>query len=245
LSNRVAELVGYKVAPTILQSWFTINSLSLVTFATEAAQRLANFNVQRVARANIRPSDIGLVAMEEPDSGEHRGMDFLAFCSILFYEFLGVPRPTAYVKCLLFLSDEADSSMLLYSRFTVDSPSHFLVAAGDFAALGAQMRTEVPGTARIVLEEKLVKRMDHRTQEYGGERTTTEGEKSGGYCIVTRDGIRLPTRDKSNLQLRCDQLEFMWRAADRGLWKHIAGSGYKLQAERKKRLWNSLQDLYL
>jgi hypothetical protein len=63
----------------------------------------------------------------------------------------------------------------------------------------------------------------------GGERT--EGEKGGGYVIVSRDGLRLQIRDKSNLQVRCDQLEFMWRAAEKGLWEHIAGSGYKLQAE--------------
>jgi hypothetical protein len=54
----------------------------------------------------------------------------------------------------------------------------------------------------------------------GGERT--EGEKGGGYVIVSRDGLRLQIRDKSNLQVRCDQLEFMWRAAEKG---------YKLQAE--------------
>ena len=48
---------------------------------------------------------------------------------------------------------------------------------------------------------------------------------------MTRDGVRLPTRDKSNLQMRCDNLEFMWRAADRNLWKHMAGSGYKLQPD--------------
>lgn len=73
------------------------------------------------------------------------------------------------------------------------------------------------------------KKSASRAQEAGGERS--EGEKGGNYFIVTRDGVRLPTRDKSNLQVRCDNLEFMWRAADRNLWKHIAGSGYKLQSD--------------
>ena len=50
------------------------------------------------------------------------------------------------------------------------------------------------------------------------------------YYIVTRDGDSLPTRDKTSLQgNRVDQLEVMFRMANRDLWESIAGTGFKLQ----------------
>ena len=64
-----------------------------------------------------------------------------------------------------------------------------------------------------------------------GERIEATGEK-GSYYVYTRDGAKLAIRDKTNIQFRCDQLEFMWRAADKGLWRHISGTGFKLQADK-------------
>jgi hypothetical protein len=101
-----------------------------------------------------------------------------------------------------------------------------VVAAGDFAAIAVRMRLDKPANDRGSQAEPRDKRSANSAQVAGGERT--EGEKGGGYVTVTRDGLRLQIRDKSNLQVRCDQLEFMWRAAEKGLWKHIAGSGNKL-----------------
>ena len=234
VSDKYSELLEYEVAPVQLQSWISTASASSMSFITEAGRRTAGFNIKRVARSSVASGDIGLVAIEEPDEEESCNMDFLASSDLLFFEFLGSPGALAYVKCIGCLSDRVDGVKLLHRRFKVESPSHFLLAAGDYAAVAARMRLESPATGKAVQAEPCEKKS---AQEARGERT--EGEKGGGYYIVTRDGVRLQVRDKSNLQLRCDQLELMWRVAEKGLWKYIAGSGFKLQAEA---YWKVIQE---
>lgn len=152
-----------------------------------------------------------VAAVEEPDENEARDMDFLASSNLIFFEFLGPPGSLAYVKCLGYLSDqigEADFAQ------RIQSPTHFLLVAGDFAAIAAKRRLEKAVSGKALGPELREKRPVQSAQDAGGERT--EGEKEGGYFLVTRDGVRLQIRDKSNLQVRCDQLEFIWRAAREG-----------------------------
>lgn len=237
VSDRYSQLVEYEVPPAELQSWVASAGVTRTYHETEAGRRLADFNILRVARSSVQSSDIGIAAVEEPDEDESRDMDFLASSNLIFFEFLGSPGAVAYVRCLGYLSDRVGAADLAHRRFKIESPTHFLVAAGDFAAIAARMRLEKPGNDRAGQTEPREKRQASGAQEAGGERT--EGEKGGGYVLVTRDGVRLQIRDKSNLQARCDQLEFMWRAAERGLWKHMSGSGYKLQAEA---YWKVIQE---
>jgi hypothetical protein len=215
VSEKYSQLVEYEVAPIEFQSWISSASASRTSFATEAGRRTADFNITRVARSNVQSSDIGIAATEEPDEDEPRDMDFLASSNLVFFEFLGSPSTMTYVRCLGFLSDRVDGLEWAHRRFKIESPTHFLVAAGDFAAIAEKMRLEKPVSDRAPQAEPREKRPANGAQEAGGERT--EGEKGGGYVIVTRDGLRLQIRDKSNLQARCDQLEFMWRAAEKGL----------------------------
>ena len=188
-------------------------------------------------RSRVQSNDIGIVAVEEPDENEAFDMDFLASSNLVFFEFLGSPSALGYVRCLGILGDGDEGSEYVQRRLKIESPTHFVLAKGDFASVAAIMKLEELVSDRALQAEPRGKRSAHGTQEIGGERT--EGEKGGGYYFVTRDGAKLQIRDKSNLQVRCDQLEFMWRAAEKGLWKHMAGSGYKFQAEA---YWKIIQD---
>ena len=188
-------------------------------------------------RSRVQSNDIGIVAVEEPNENEAFDMDFLASSNLVFFEFLGSPSALGYVRCLGILGDGDEGSEYVQRRLKIESPTHFLLAKGDFASVAAKMKQEELVSDRALQAEPRGKRSAHGTQEIGGE--GTEGEKGGGYYLVTRDGVKLQIRDKSNLQVRCDQLEFMWRAAEKGLWKHMAGSGYKLQAEA---YWKIIQD---
>ena len=237
ISDKYSQLVEYEVAPAEFQSWITAASTTLTSYGTEAGRRTADFNVTRVVRSRVQSSDIGVAAVEEPDENEARDMDFLASSNLVFFEFLGPPGSLAYVKCLGYLSDQVGEVNFAQRRFKIQSPTHFMMVAGDFATIAAKMRLEKAVSGKALEPELREKRPAQSTQEAGGERT--EGEKGGGYFLVTRDGMRLQIRDKSNLQVRCDQLEFMWRAAEKGLWKHMAGSGYKLQTEA---YWKVIQD---
>lgn len=229
LSEKQTQLIGYESAPVCVATWIHLASQTLMQYESEAGRRIATFNVKRVALADIRPSDIGIAATEQPDEDEQCDCDFLASSNIIFYEFLGSPGETAYIRCIGYLGNQHTSSEHLNRRFTVLSPPHFLVAAGDFTELAAQLVAKESGSTTGSAGEPREKRSAQRAQEAGGERL--EGEKGVSYCIVTRDGQRLPTRDKKDLQVRCDHLELMWRAADRGLWKYMAGSGYRLQPD--------------
>lgn len=230
VSSRLSHLIGYDEAPDSLQTWINSSSSAAITFSTEAGRRLGDYNVKRVALANVRALDVGFAAVETPGEGELFDCEFLACSNIIFFEFLGSPDSVAYIRCLGQLESNINSLDLDYHRFKVKSPTHFLIATGDFLLIAEQLKLEELDQKRSLRLGPQEKRGFQRAQETTGERTEG-GEKGVSYFIVTRDGQKLPTRDKTNLQQRCDQLEFMWRAADKGLWKHIAGSGYKLQAE--------------
>ena len=229
LSTSLTQFGGYEKAPEALEAWVAASSLTVMTSSTEAGRRMGDYNVRRVETKDVGPLEVGLVAVEELDADEARDMDFVASSDILFFEFLGKPGAVAYIRCLGCLGDHPEGSELAGKRLTVERPSHFLLAMGDLLDAAISLKTSNSSNGRALSGAPREKKPTNRAQDAGGERV--EGEKSGNYFIVTRDGMRLPTRDKSNLQIRCDQLEFMWRAADKGLWKHMAGSGYKLQSD--------------
>ena len=229
LSANLTQFGGYEKAPEVLGAWIAASSLTVMTSSTEAGRRTGDYNVRKVETKDVGPLDVGLVAVEELDADEVRDMDFVASSDILFFEFLGKPGAVAYIRCLGCLGDHLEGSELTSKRFTVERPSHFLLAMGDLLDAAINLKTSSSANGRAASGAPREKKPTNRAQDAGGERV--EGEKSGNYFIVTRDGMRLPTRDKSNLQIRCDQLEFMWRAADKGLWKHMAGSGFKLQSD--------------
>ena len=237
ISEKYSHLIKYEAAPVEFQSWIDSASTALTSYGSEAGRRTADFNIARVIRSRVQSNDIGIVAIEEPDENEAFDMDFLASSNLIFFEFLGSPSALGYVRCLGLLGDGDEGLEYVQRRFKIESPTHFLLAKGDFASVAAKMKLEELVSDRALQPEPRETRSAHGTQEIGGERT--EGEKGGGYYLVTRDGVKLQIRDKSNLQVRCDQLEFMWRAAEKGLWKHMAGSGYKLQAEA---YWKIIQD---
>lgn len=228
VASRLSHIMNYNEAPPYLILWVNLSASIEVTFSSEAGRRLSDYNVKRVPLAEVRPSDIGLAATETPDDEEPRDFEFLSCSNVVFFEFLGSPSSVAYIKCLGDLDRNINSLELINHRFKLQSPTHFLIATGDYLSIAEQLRTESKDQKGALPVEP--RRTASRAQEPTGERTDG-GEKGVSYIIVTRDGQRLPTRDKANLQSRCDSLEFMWRAADKGLWKHIAGSGYKLQAE--------------
>ena len=229
IASRMAHLGGYDEAPANLSAWITASAMTLMTYSSEEGRRAADFNIKRTALADVQASDIGLATVEEPDDGEHRDCDFMAFSDIIFFEFLGQPGSLAYIKCLGHLDCNVKSLELSNHRFILVSPTHFLIATGDFLTVADQLKAEELGQKGANVTEPREKRGSQRAQEAAGERT--EGGEKGVYYITTRDGRRLPIKDKTNLQTRCDHLEFMWRAAEVGLWKYMAGSGYKLQPE--------------
>lgn len=226
IASRLSHLLEYEEAPENLAAWITSSSLTLMTYSSEDGRRIADYNIKRIAVADVKPSDIGLAAIQEPDEGESRDCDFMACSDVIFYEFLGSPGDLAYIKCLGHLDCNVKSLELTNRRFKLVSPTHFLVAAGDYLTVAEQIQTDEKETRVIGPRDK---RGPQRAQEAAGERS--EGGEKGIYYITTRDGRRLPIKDKTNLQTRCDHLEFMWRAAECGLWKYMAGSGYKLQPE--------------
>lgn len=226
MSANQSSLIGYLPAPEKLDNWIRMAGQLGDNSSTELGRRIASFNVKRVASQDITSNSLGVAAIEVPDEGEAANFDFLASSALIFFEFLGLPGEIAYIQCIGFLG-EAEDTIPLFQRFTVLAPEHFLIATGDFLKLAEKMRGEGPVQNRAAAGGLAGQQAEQKAQDTGGERIV-EGEKMG-YYIVTRDGIRLPTRDKKEIQRRCDELEFMWRAVDRGLWRYMAGPSFKLQ----------------
>jgi hypothetical protein len=144
VSEKYKQLVEYEVAPAEFQSSISSASESMMSHETEAGRRTAVFKIKRVARSNVRPSDIGIAAVKEPDEDDLRDMDFFASSNIVFFEFLGSPGILSSAKCLEFLCNRVDGMDWAQRRRKIESPTHSLVAAGDFATIAARMRLEKP-----------------------------------------------------------------------------------------------------
>ena len=235
VAPRMSQLIGYDAAPDDLASWLSCASATVMSASSEAGRRFIHYNVKKVAAADVQSSDLGVVAVEQPDEGEARDGDFMASVNLLFFEFLGTPGSAVYFRCFATLEEPPTCGDLMNRRFTVAAPTHFLIADNDFSRAIEVMR--LGGTVQPQLQGR-EKAADQRAPDMVGERSDT-GEKGIAFTFLTRDGRKLPTRDKTNIGSRCDQLEFMWRAAEEGLWKHISGSGYKMQAST---YWKILQE---
>ena len=178
VSDKYSQLVDYEVAPAEFQSWITAASTSLTSFGTEAGRRTAEFNINRVVRSRVQSSDIGVAAVEEPDENEARDMDFLASSNLVFFEFLGPPGPLAYIKCLGYLSDLVGEVDFTQRRLIIQSPIHFLLASGDFAAIAAKMRLEKAVSGKALQPELREKRPAQGAQEAGvsAQKVRKEGD---------------------------------------------------------------------
>ena len=100
VSARLSHLIGYSEAPDNLQTWINSSCLAAMTFSSEAGQRLGDYNVKRVALANVSALDVGFAAVETPDEVELFDCEFLACSNIIFFEFLGSPGSVATLDVL-------------------------------------------------------------------------------------------------------------------------------------------------
>jgi hypothetical protein len=76
-----------------------------------------------------------------------------------------------YSSQIGFLSDRVDSLEWTHRRFKIESPTHFLMAAGDFAAIAERMRLEKRVGGKAPQAEPGEKRSASAAQVAGGERT--------------------------------------------------------------------------
>ena len=108
ISEKYSNLIEYEKGPADFQASLLSASAVENYYVTEAGRRMADFNIARVARVHVQSNDVGVIAVEEPDEGEPRNMDFLAASNLLFFEFLGAPGDLTYVKCLGYLCEKVD-----------------------------------------------------------------------------------------------------------------------------------------
>ena len=142
VSLRLSHLIGYDEAPDNLQTWINSSCSAAMTSSTEAGRRLGDYNVKRVAFANVKELDIGFAAVETPDEGELFDCEFLACSNIIFFEFLGSPGSVAYIRCLGQLESNINSLDLESNRFKMKSSMHFHIATGDFLLIADQLELE-------------------------------------------------------------------------------------------------------
>lgn len=138
IASRLSHLVEYNEAPADLEAWIAASSLTSMTYSSEYGRRVADYNIKRIASAEINPSDIGLAAAQDPDEGESRDCDFLASSDIIFFEFIGSPGKLAYIQCIGNLDCNINNVEFKNRRFKLESPTHFLVAAGAFLTIAEQ-----------------------------------------------------------------------------------------------------------
>ena len=122
----------------------------------------------RVALTDVKPSDVGLAAVEDLDDGEVRDMDYMASSNVIFYEFIGSPGLIAYIQCLGYLGVRSDGLKLSNRRFQFTAPSHVLIASGDFLAIAAELKDENNVQDKVESAGLKEKRLAVRAQEAGG-----------------------------------------------------------------------------
>lgn len=218
-----------EVATEEFRSWIRASASTKMTYSTEEGKKMILSNIKKVNLADIRESDVGIAAMDNPDEGEEINGDFLSSSNVMFFEFMGSPGEEVDVKCLGTMDRATPRLDFVNKRLSLEAPTHFLVATGDCLVIADQLRHATNGQSSSEPSQKHTTTTMIHTQGAMAERS--EPNEKGAYFIYTRDKHRLSVRDKSNIQVRCENLEFTWRAADKGMWRHIAGEGIKLQAK--------------
>ena len=120
---RLSHLVGYEAAPATLTTWISEAESALMSSASDADRRFADFNVRRVALVDVEQSDFGMVTLEIPDEGELRDWDFVANVNVMFFEFLGQPGVSAHIRLLGTLSGLAVHNEWENRRFELSTVS--------------------------------------------------------------------------------------------------------------------------
>lgn len=138
----------------------------------------------------------------------------------------------SYGTCWAWSDGAGDFGLVLGQRIKFPSVSHYIVAKPDVVlGLAHEKRLKAVRESADVGDDGLVnqaKRVCNRSLEDGGELTESKGMFK---YIIDLEGVKHPTRNKTDLALREKELRFCFRALDAERWEFAMGSDFLLQTE--------------
>ena len=129
-----------ELATEEFSNWLRASASTKMTYSTGEGKKMVLSDIRKVNVADIRETDVGIAAMDNPDEGEEMNGDFLASSNVMFFEFMGLPREAVHVKCLGTMDRAMPRLDFVNKRLALDAPTHFLVATGDCLVIADQLR---------------------------------------------------------------------------------------------------------
>jgi hypothetical protein len=222
----------YELAPgAILRA--VENASSVVPGSSdEDGEYLAMSLVVSKPAADVPEGSIVILPLTPPSEGEVTDFSYLAASKHMFLKIRKRPQPLfTYGQCVAYSDGTAERLVAVGESVKFPSATNYLVSTDELVSL---IRTSVGPEVQLLISDNVpAKRPCVRLLGIGGEQAEELEDKPKGTStyILDLEGVKRPTRNKSDIPQREKDLHFMFRAMDVGKWDYCMSTDLVLQPE--------------
>ena len=206
----------------------------------EVGEFYAMAMIQAVPAAQVPENAVIVIPLTPPEEGQVLDMTYVAASSLMFLHVHEKPQARmTYAHCAAYSTGTVDGPIPISALVKFPSSTSFLVARPRLvAAVVATTGTEVDMMAGEP------KRQCVREPVSGGELPDDTGEKIKGTStyLLDLDGVKHPTRNKTDVAQRERDLNFVFRAMDPDKWEYSISTDVVLQPEQYRSMVCELGD---
>lgn len=223
---------GHEMAPgAILKA--VEDAASVVTGSTdEGGEYLSMSLVQSMLAADIPDASIIILPLTPPADGQVMDFTYLAASKHMFIKIRIRPQPMyTYGRCMAYSDGTEERLVPVGTHLKFPSSTKYLVATPELVDL--IQSSLVPEVRSLFNDAVPAKRPCVRPLDNGGEQADECEDKPKGTStyILDLDGVKRPTRNKSDIPQREKDLHFIFRAMDAGKWDYCMSTDLVLQPE--------------
>ena len=198
------------------------------TSSDEAGEFFAMAIAVKVLAAQVPVGSLVIIPLAPPPVGSEANMTYLATVPLMFLQLDGLPQPiSTYGQCFALSEGAGDFDIPTGSLFKFPSLSHYVIARPSVAARLHLLPVETTSSSTSD-RPSLSKKQCVRQLEDGGEHSDEKGMLK---FILDLDGMRHPTRNKTDLATREKDLGLCFRSMDPDRWEFAMGADCLLQPE--------------
>ena len=201
------------------------------TSTDELEEFYAMAMIQTVPAAQVLENAVIVIPLTPPQEDQVLDMTYVAASSLMFLHVHEKPQVRmTYAHCAAYSTGVEEVPIPISTMVKFPSVTSFLVARPRLvAAILATMCGEVD-----VMAGTEPKRQCVRQPVSGGELVDDTGEKIKGTStyLLDLDGVKHPTRNKTDIAQRERDLNFVFRAMDPDKWEYSISTDLVLQPEQ-------------
>jgi hypothetical protein len=226
------RLPSYDMAPGAMLRAVEDASSVIAGSTDERGEYLAMSLVEVIPAAGVPDGSVIILPLTSPSEGELSNFTYLAASAHMYIRIHVRPQPLfTYGQCMAYSDGAEERVVPVGARVKFPSSDNYLVATPELVGL---MRSSIGPEARSVSSDTApAKRVCIRPLESGGEQAEETDDKPKGTStyILDLEGVKRPTRNKSDIPQREKDLHFVFRAMDIGKWDYSMSTDFVLQPE--------------